>query len=63
MAIKPTIEEAELLISASRDLLEKGKTDKICPRCGNKITEIRDGHSGTIKCETPDCLSMDFRGL
>lgn len=42
---------------------ENGNTNKKCPRCGNDIIVIERGSAYTIKCKTPGCISLDFRGI
>ena len=37
MATKTTINEHKFLISAENDIVQYGKTEKKCPRCGNEI--------------------------
>ena len=63
MAIELTKTEIELLDNADDDLAEYGKTEKKCPRCGNDITVEESGKSYTVKCKSPNCISMDYRGI
>ena len=63
MYAKTTIEEHNFLISAEEDFISLGKTEKRCPRCGNKIILEEEGSSYTVRCKTPNCINADFRGI
>ena len=63
MAIDLTKKEIEILDKADNDLAEFGKTNGKCPRCGNEIIVEESGKSYTVKCKTPDCIFLDYRGI
>lgn len=63
MAIDLTKKEIEILDKADNDLAEFGKTNEKCPRCGNEIIVEESGKSYTVKCKTPDCIFLDYRGI
>ncbi|MDR0883202.1 MAG: hypothetical protein LBN05_01115 [Oscillospiraceae bacterium] len=58
-----TREEALLLARADRDLAFLGKTDLVCPRCGNGFAVEEHGNSYVFRCKTPGCLSETVRGI
>jgi len=63
-AIEQTnMQEHELLIEAATDFGNFGKTDKICPRCGNNITYIEIDSSYIVRCATDGCIDACFRGI
>ncbi len=63
MATKTTIDEHKFLVSAEDDIIQNGKTEKRCPRCGNEIMIEDKGLSYSVKCKTDNCISAEFRGL
>lgn len=61
--IKPTEHEANILLAAQKDYIERGNTAKRCPRCG-KALEYRCGESGeTICCTDETCIVVYARGI
>lgn len=63
MATKTTINEHKFLISAENDIVQYGKTEKKCPRCGNEIIIEDKGLGYDVKCKTNDCIKAEFRGI
>lgn len=63
MAINLTNEEIKCLDNADNDIAIFGKTDIKCPRCGNNIIIEEFGNSYTVRCETGNCIQMDYRGI
>ena len=57
-----TKEESALLLSAEDDLVQHGKTDAACPRCGGAIVVAEFDTSYAIGCEF-DCVKVGFRGI
>lgn len=63
MAIELTKNEIDILDRADNELADFGKTREKCPRCGNEIVVEEVGNSYSVKCKTPNCISMDYRGI
>ena len=63
MATKTTIEEHRFLLLAENEIIQNGKTEMKCPRCGNKIIIEDKGSSYSVRCMTDGCIRADFRGL
>lgn len=63
MVTKTTIAEHRFLVSAENDIVQNGKTDKKCPRCGNEIIIEDKGASYAVRCKTDDCINAEFRGI
>lgn len=63
MATKTTIEEHKFLVGAENDIIKNGKTEKKCPRCGNKIIVEEAGTSYSVRCKTENCIIATFRGI
>lgn len=63
MAIELTKKEIEILDRADNELAHYGKTNERCPRCGNEITVEEIGKSYTVRCKTPNCIFIDYRGI
>lgn len=63
MDVKTTIEEHKFLVSAETEIVERGKTDKRCPRCNNEVLIEETGTSYTVRCKTLNCIKADFRGI
>lgn len=63
MDTKKTKEELDALLEAATQIFEKGYSDIKCPRCGNNLIYEEYGTSYTIKCNTPECIKTDFRGI
>ena len=63
MAIEMTKQEIEILNKADDELAKLGKTEEKCPRCGNEIVIEEVGKSYSVKCKTPNCIHLDFRGI
>lgn len=63
MGTKTTISEHELLLAAENDIVQYGKTEIKCPRCGNEIIIEDKGSSYSVRCKTKNCISDDYRGI
>jgi predicted RNA-binding Zn-ribbon protein involved in translation (DUF1610 family) len=63
MATETTIAEHKFLVSAENDIVLNGKTEKKCPRCGNKIIIEDKGLSYCVRCASDNCIYAEFRGL
>lgn len=63
MATKTTVEEHRYLVEAENDIIQYGKTNKKCPRCGNEIIIEEKNTSYTVRCKTDNCISAEFRGI
>ncbi len=63
MAVDLTKKEIEILDKADNDLAEFAETKEKCPRCGNEIVVEELGKSYTVKCKTPNCIFLDYRGI
>lgn len=62
MATKITLEQFET-INNDLKVFENGYTNKKCPICNTSIRIEQNGSAHSLKCETENCLSLDFRGL
>lgn len=58
-----TLEEHKFLVDVDNEIAMLGKSEKECPRCGNKIIVEERGNSYSVKCKTPNCIYADFRGI
>ena len=63
MGKKATSEEIAILEKAEKDFLEKGQTNIVCPRCGEKLYYTNYGSAYSTGCKTPDCIKFIIRGL
>ena len=63
MAINITLAEHKFLVEADNEIVEYGKTEKRCPRCGNEIIVEDAGNSYSVRCKTESCICANFRGL
>ena len=62
-ASQTNMQEHELLIEAATDFGNIGKTDKVCPRCGDRIIFVDLGSSYAVRCATDGCIEAYFRGI
>ena len=61
--LKPTENEALILLNAQRDYIKQGNTAIKCPRCGKSL-EYRCGESGeAILCINDECVAVYTRGI
>ena len=61
--VKPTEQEAQILLQAQKDYIKRGNTAVRCPRCGKPL-EYRCGESGeTICCTDETCIIVYTRGI
>lgn len=63
MVTNTTNAEHEFLVSAENGIVQYGKTEKKCPRCGNEIIIQDEGSSYSVKCKTKNCIEAEFRGI
>ena len=59
---KPTKEEANFLIDASRRIAWQ-REDVPCPRCGKLLAYTEIGNSYTVACSDDECISIGCRGI
>ena len=55
--------ELENVDKAVDEMEVTGTTSRRCLRCGKKLICETNGNSYLVKCETPNCLYMTFRGI
>lgn len=60
MATNISLDEHRFLLSAEKDIMNYGTTDKRCPRCGNEIIIEEKGSSYLVRCKTDDCICYVF---
>ena len=60
---KPTEKEAEVLFEAQGDFIEKGETDKNCPRCGSQLVYKADTNWEMTHCEDQYCIGVVAKGI
>ena len=61
---RPTsMQEHKLLVEAATDFGNTGKTDKVCPRCGDSIILVDFGSVYAVRCATDGCIKAQFRGI
>ena len=63
-SIDDKMKEYSALAIAIKEVLENGKTEAVCPRCGGKIHVVVDGGTyAKAECMTPNCLHLTWRGI
>ena len=60
---KPTEKEAEVLLEAQRDFIEKGATGRECPRCGSRLVYKAETNWEMTHCEDRHCIGVVAKGL
>ena len=57
-------EEMHLFFSdVSEELGRYGKTDRVCPACGNGLYLHEIGNSYSLYCKTEGCIVFTCRGI
>ena len=60
---KPTEKEAEVLLEAQGDFIEKGETDKKCPRCGRQLVYEAEPSWEMTHCKDQHCIGVVAKGI
>ena len=62
--LNKTDKETEILMKASEELAMNGRTDILCPRCGNELILLQTGGSYELKCKNRKlCIKIISRGI